>query len=147
MGSNATWTFFCSTLRSLGCLNSRIFRCISSSRLSKSRGNFTKIRGVEYFILMVDPSGLTRVTGYTRVNTFRLIFVTADRLAFRFLRCSPNTRELKEKIMFDKILVFSHDSRKLRLKVILFECNWYWFFKSLNVEICLVDWLARLESI
>ena len=95
MGSKATCTVFCSTFLSLGCLKSRTFRCMSASRESKSKGNLTRIRGTEYLIRMVDPSGLTKLTGYIRVNTLRLILVTAARLALSCRLCSAKGNALK----------------------------------------------------
>ena len=62
---------------------------------SKSKGNLTRIRGTEYLIRVVNPSGLTRLTGYIRVNTLRLILVTTARLALSCRLCSAKGNALK----------------------------------------------------
>ena len=53
------------------------------------------MRGTEYLIRVVDPSAFTKVTGYIRVNTLRLILVTAARLAFNCRLCSAQGNVLK----------------------------------------------------
>ena len=108
-GSNATFISLTFSLFPVGCLSNLTFRCISESSLLKSRGNLTRILGVGYFIRTVEPSGLTKVVGYRRVNKLRLTLVTTARLELKSRFCSKQIFDKlkREKFRICSLMIFS----------------------------------------